>query len=238
VSAFPETQHTLLQRLNSGDAAQKEESLDVLVRLYYRPVYGHLRARWRLAQIEAEDVAQEFFSDVIERGIFAAYRPERGRFRTFVRACIDHHMTSELRFNARQKRGGNHAMISIDASDLEARLAAGGMSADDVFEAEWRRSLVTHALAELRRRLTAQDKLAQLTVFERYDLAEPAERPTYAKIAADLGLAQHDVTNYLYWVRRELRGVVQKVLAELSATPEELREELEALGAMVSTAKT
>ena len=49
---------------------------------YWRPVYRHLRARWRVREEEAEDLAQGFFAAALEKGWLARYEPARGRFRS------------------------------------------------------------------------------------------------------------------------------------------------------------
>lgn len=231
MTAFPDTQHSVMRRLDSQDQGERERALDRLVNLYYRPVYGHLRAKWRLVPIEAEDCTQEFFGAVAERKTFAAFRPELGRFRSFVRTCVDNHVTSEFRAQGRAKRGGGVTFTSVDTSDVEARLACGGPSdPDEIFEREWRRTLISTAIQNLRDRLRSAGRHIPLQVFERYDLVEPEDRPTYARIASDLEIRVHDVTNHLHLVRRELREIVREGVVELASSVEEATDDLVALG--------
>jgi hypothetical protein len=63
-------------------------------------------------------------------------------------------------------------------------------------------------------------------VFERYDLhPEGTARPSYADVAAELGIAVTDVTNRLSFARREFRRLVLDKLREITATDEEFRSE-------------
>ena len=55
--------------------------------------------------------------------------------------------------------------------------------------------------------------------------ARRGERPSYAQLAAEHGLAVTQVTNFLAAVRRELRRRVLARLRELTASEEEYRAE-------------
>ena len=66
-------------------------------------------------------------------------------------------------------------------------------------------------------------------VFERYDLADHAERPTYATIARDLGLTPATVTNHLAAMRRHFRRHVLDRLRDLTTTDAEFEAEAKRL---------
>jgi RNA polymerase sigma factor (sigma-70 family) len=214
----------------SEDPDERAKSLQTLAAVYYRPIYAHLRMKWRLPPEEAEDLAQAFFQAVVERNVFAAYRLERGRFRTFVKTCLDHLVESEFRAIRRLKRGGGIRPVDLDTHALEAELAHAEPAADP-FDQEFVRSLFAAAVAALETRLTVAGKASYFKVFQRYDLcADPESRPTYAQLGRELGVATTDVTNYLHFARKELRRAVVAQLRELTMGPEELREEAAALG--------
>jgi hypothetical protein len=65
-------------------------------------------------------------------------------------------------------------------------------------------------------------------VFEQYDLAD-GDRPRYADLAREHGIAETTVVNYLAWARRELRRRVVERLSEVTAGEAELRSETRAL---------
>jgi hypothetical protein len=67
-------------------------------------------------------------------------------------------------------------------------------------------------------------------VFARYDLAdETAERPTYAALAAELGITAATVTNHLAAMRRQFRQIVLDRLRELTSSDEEFDAEAQRL---------
>ena len=65
-------------------------------------------------------------------------------------------------------------------------------------------------------------------VFERYDLADPAERPTYAAIARDLGVTPATVTNHLAAMRRQFRRHVLDRLRDLTTSRRGVRSRSQA----------
>lgn len=79
----------------------------------------------------------------------------------------------------------------------------------------------------LRRRAQEAGKEAALAVFERYDLEGPdaALKPTYAGLAAELGLPVTQVTNHLAWARREFRRLAMEALAAQCGSDDEFRAE-------------
>jgi hypothetical protein len=67
-----------------------------------------------------------------------------------------------------------------------------------------------------------------LAVFERCDLSDlaDADRPSYAALAAEFGIAPTQVTNLLAATRREFRAVLIDVLRARTASDEEFADEV------------
>jgi DNA-directed RNA polymerase specialized sigma24 family protein len=230
--AFPATRVSVLAALGSADAQQRRRALESIVAAYWRPVYKYLRMRWQRSDADAVDLTQGFFAAATEKDYLAAFEPSKGRFRTFLRVCVDRFASRAASAERAAKRGGEAVRLELDFEGAERELAgAGGI--DDVerwFEREWARSIFTNALADLRRSGEGRPHFAlRLALFERYDLAEPEERPTYAALAEQHGVKVTDVTNHLAAMRRELRAAVLATLRELTASDEEFRAEARAL---------
>src|SRR5205085_339914 len=103
--------------------------------------------------------------------------------------------------------------------------AAGPLDPETIFEREWAREIASRAVTILEQRLAGLGKSKYFEVLRRYDLNDGDVQPTYATIAAELGLKSTDVTNYLHAARRELKTIVLDLLRELTASEEELRAE-------------
>lgn len=231
MSSFPATMFSAVLQLQSGDPLERQRSLERLIRAYTKPVYKHLRLKWQKPPADADDLVQDFFARAVERGIFALYDPDKGRFRTFVRSCLDHFVINAEESRTRLKRGGGLEMVAADT--LEAEHEIGVSSAppdpDAVFDREWARNLFDKSIVLLEKRLTLLDKARYFEAFRRHDLCDEDERPSYATLASELGIKVTDVTNYLHAARKELRVIVLETLRELTATEEEFRLEAKAL---------
>ena len=98
------------------------------------------------------------------------------------------------------------------------------------FDREWTRHLIGMTVDALRERCHQSGKQVTYRVFERYVLDEgPAERPSYAELAAELNIKVTDVTNYLAFARREFRRLLLERLREITGSEEELEAEARAL---------
>jgi hypothetical protein len=93
------------------------------------------------------------------------------------------------------------------------------------------RHLVAQAVAALRRQCEAEGRSAHFTLFERYDVDGPdaATCPSYAGLAAELGLSVTQVTNRLAWARRRFRALLLDALREATGSDEEFRAEARAV---------
>jgi RNA polymerase sigma factor (sigma-70 family) len=226
---FPTTRWSAVAGLRSPDAAERDRSWSAVVAAYWKPVYKHLRLRWKKSPEDAEDLTQAFFARALEKDFFSGYEQERARFRTFLRVCLDRFASNEHKAAARLKRGGGEPALSLDFDGAEGELAGAGdpTSVEDVFDREWRRSLFELAIEALRAK-SEGDKAAAFAAFERYDLCT-GERPTYDEIARELGVTATTVTNHLAWARRELRRLVLERLETITDSDEEYGAEARAL---------
>jgi RNA polymerase sigma factor (sigma-70 family) len=207
--------------IQSEDDAERSRALDTLLRSYWRPVFTHLQRRWRADTARAEDLTQGFFAAALEKDWLERFDPKKGRFRTFLLACLDAYAANDARAARRQKRGGELPPLTFDLELAEPR------DPDAEFRREWARSLFGLAIDALRERCRGTPREVAFALFERYDVegADALRRPTYAELAAEKGLPITQVTNHLHWARREFRAAVLATLREITASEEEFRAE-------------
>jgi RNA polymerase sigma factor (sigma-70 family) len=231
---FPATRRTLLEAVRGG-GEERRRAHDALVAAYWKPVYKVLRLRFRVPAGEAEDLTQDFFLGCLEKGFFERYDAGRARFRTYLRTCLDGFVGHRREAEGRRKRGGGVTHLAVDfasAEDEVARLLpAPDLDAEELFHREWVRHLFGMALERARRSLEERGQGGAWTVFERYDLegTDDPRRPTYSDLASALGIPESRVTNRLAAARRELRRAVLEVLAEVTGSDGELRDEARAV---------
>jgi RNA polymerase sigma factor (sigma-70 family) len=227
--AFPPTRESLV-RASAGDEGEpRRQAFGALAEGYWRPVYKYLRWHWHADREEAEDLTQGFFARAYEKRFFDRFDPARGRFRTFLRACLDGFVSNERQAASRLKRGGGAPLLSLDVEGAERELAGPAVAAGDDVEAwfhrEWVRALFARAVSSLERRCREQGRTAAYAVFRRYDLDGDDERPTYEALGREMRIPVTQVTNHLAAMRRDLRREVLDALRELTASEEEFRAE-------------
>lgn len=224
---FPETHASLIDAAARGDATLSRDALEAIITAYWKPAYKHLRAKWRRSNEEAKDLTQGFFAAFSEHDTLARFDPARGSFRNYLRTCLDHYVQKQHEFATREKRGGTLGTIDFEQAERELATAPES-SPEEVFFREWRRQMFALALDDLRRHAMSSGRELQFRVFEQYDLAD-GERPRYADLAREHGVAETTVVNHLAWARRELRRRLVQRLAEVTANAAELRSETRAL---------
>jgi RNA polymerase sigma factor (sigma-70 family) len=234
--AFPLTRHSVVAAAQAHDLQERVRALDAITSAYWRPVYKYVRLRWRLEREDAEDFTQDFFSRLLEKDFLASYDPAKGKLRTFLRTCIDRLFLNQTRDAHRQKRGNAAVHVSLDFEEAEHELAASTQAGSpkdyfekDYFEKEWVRTLFALAVERLRAQCQLAGKTMQVTLFERYDLGDAEERPSYAALAQEFNIAVTDVTNYLAFARREFRRCVLQQLREMTGSDEEFNREAQSL---------
>ncbi len=208
----------------------RERAFGTLVAIYWKPLYKYIRFRWNLGHEDGEDLTQEFFRLAFEKAWLSRYDPALARFRTFVRTCVDRHVSNWRRAERRTKRGGAFAMVSMDF-DLAAREFQDGAPAPDcdveaVFQAEWVRAVFELAIARLRVECEASGKEQPFALFMRHDVegGQRDDRPSYGDLAREFSLPQTQVNNFLALARRRFRHHVLAALAELTGNQEEYAE--------------
>jgi RNA polymerase sigma factor (sigma-70 family) len=219
---FPSTQLSLLEAV-SGPGVLPNEALERVAALYWKPVCRFVRLKFRQPPEAAEDLTQEFFANALQRDFFRRFDPSLASFRTYLRMAVEHFAANQYEAANRLKRGGGVAFEPAEGVEIAA-----GQSPEAVFEQESRRQVFALALDDLRGHCQSAGKLVQWEVFEAYDLADEA-RPSYAELAAQHGIGETSVTNYLAWARRMLRGFAEARLRGVTAGEAELHREMRKL---------
>jgi len=228
---FPTTHRSVVAALGSTSAPERERARSLLVETYWKPVYKHLRLRWRVGPDDAEDLTQGFFAFALEKEFLAEYDAARARFRTYLRVCLDRWASNVVAAARREKRGGGARPLSLDfaraESDLRASPEPAAASLDETFDREWLRCVMDVALARLRAACERAGRPQRFAAFERYYVADaaPGARPTHADLARELGLSAGDVNNELAAARREFRRALLEALQSLTSSDDELRAE-------------
>jgi RNA polymerase sigma factor (sigma-70 family) len=213
---FPSTQVSLLQATAAGLSS---EALELVIALYWKPVYRFIRLKFHKNNEDAKDLTQGFFAVALQRDFFARFDPAKASFRSYLRMAVERFAANQHAAANRQKRGGDIEFETVEEQAVATESPA------QAFEREWQRQLFCLALDDLRAHCEGSGKQVQFRIFQDYDLAD-GDRPSYAELANRHGIAETSVTNYLAWARRMLLGFVTERLRGTTSGPRELSEEM------------
>ena len=101
---FPTTRWSRVILAGDPNAPLARESLAELCNAYWYPLYAYIRRRGYGPE-QAEDLTQDFFARVLEKGLLAEADPLRGRFRSFLRTVCAHFLANR-RDHERTKSAG------------------------------------------------------------------------------------------------------------------------------------
>jgi RNA polymerase sigma-70 factor (ECF subfamily) len=220
--AFPTTRWTLILSARSAPA-QRCAALGELFGLYWRPLFVYAR-RKGLDRDAAADAVQGLYADLLARDFVGGVDRERGRFRGYLRASMDHHLANlHERRNAR-KRGAGIAELSIDFDVAEAEIAAAEISAEEAFDREWALGVLERAVAELRREFDAGRRSGPLDAF--LDLFGGGETQSYAEAASARGMTVSQFKAFLHRTRARFRELCRREIEQTVGDDELARAEL------------
>ena len=179
--------------LAAGDSQtpRSREALAVLCEKYWQPLYGYVRRRGHPVE-EAQDLTQEFFARLIEKGYLRGVKPGPAKFRSFLLTALKRFLADEWDRARAQKRGGGRLPISLDFLAAESRHSlepSHDLTPDKLYEKEWALSLLDHALARLRTEHTNAGECEKFDALKGFLTGETAGVP-YKQAAGELGMSE------------------------------------------------
>src|SRR3984893_4843975 len=230
-SNFLTTQWGLVSAASAEGAAEARAALEELYRLYCYPVYAFIRRRGH-GRHDAQDLTQDFFVHLLEKGALGRADPQRGRFRNFLLGALDHFLANAAEGARSAKRGGGCQWVFLDDDAAEDRYqlaAPEGMTAEKVFEARWAAALVEATFARLREELESEGKGHLFEALQGFLLG--GEEASYQQVADALNLSLGTLKTAIHRLRGRYRALLREEVARTVAAPAEVDEELRYLRA-------
>jgi len=232
---FATTHWSVVLAASDLTSPQAGEALEQLCRLYWYPLYVYVRRRGYGPE-DAQDLTQGFFAHLLRQNFPTGVGPEKGRFRSFLLACLKHFLTDEWHKGRTAKRGGAGPPILMDWQAAEERYGLElpvEASAERLYERRWAMDLLDHVLGQLREEATNAGKEA---VFEQLQSCLFGERrnETYAELAVGLNLSESAVKVTVHRMRQRCRELLREQIAHTVSRPGEIEQELHYLFGIVS----
>src|SRR5689334_3894324 len=109
-ACFPTTQWSRVVAAGDPGSPLTREALAELCRSYWFPLYAYIRRRGHDPE-RSQDLTQDLFARLLEKGVLAAADPARGRFRAFLRAVCADFLSNQLDREKALKRGGGRPVL-------------------------------------------------------------------------------------------------------------------------------
>jgi RNA polymerase sigma-70 factor (ECF subfamily) len=223
---FATTRWSVVLAAGGARTSQAGVALEELCRAYWQPLYAYVRRRGHGPE-DAQDLTQEFFARLLARKAMGTVHREKGRFRSFLLASMNHFLADEWDKARTQKRGGA-APLPLDVEAAETRhllLADAGLTPEKVYDQRWALALLEDVHGRLREKYAAAGN-GPLFEALRFTLAGAAAEATYAEVGEKLGLGEGAVKVAAHRLRERYRRALRERVADIVAEPAEVEDEL------------
>ena len=212
-----------------SDSTAAREALAQLCQTYWYPLYAYVRRRGHAPE-DAEDLTQGFFARLLELGSLADVSREKGKFRSFLLASLNHYLSDEWDRARAQKRGQGR-VISLDARQAEDRLnrePADTLTPERLFERKWAMTLLDTVVKKLQREYESAGKGPLFLALGFSIVGEKAETP-YTKLSAELGMSEPALRVTVHRLRQRYRQLLRDEISRTVATEAEVDGEIQHL---------
>jgi RNA polymerase sigma factor (sigma-70 family) len=227
---FPTTHWSRVIAAGDPAAPLARQSLAALCDAYWYPLYAYIRRRGHTPE-QAQDLTQEFFAVILEKGLLAKADPGRGRFRAFLRTVCANYLANQHDRETARKRGGGRALLSIDAADAAGRYAlepAHELTPERIFDRTWALTVLSRVFEQLQREYDDSGRGAAFSEL-RALITHGSQAPSYETIAARLGTTVGAVRVAVHRLRRRYGILLRCEIAATVDDPVEVDDEIRAL---------
>jgi RNA polymerase sigma-70 factor (ECF subfamily) len=224
---FETTQWSVVLAVGGDDSSASRRALATLCETYWYPLYAYIRRRDYTPE-DAQDLTQSFFASLLERRDFDDVTRERGRFRSFLLASLQHFLANDSDRRRALKRGGGQTVLSLSLEDAEGRYRfepAGPLTPETIFDRRWALTVIERVLDELRAEAREAGRAEE---FERLKASLLGQAPSggYAAIAGGLGTTEGAVKVAVHRLRRRFHETLRRHIAETVQSGQDVDDEI------------
>ena len=206
-----------------------KEALAELCKLYWYPLYGHIR-RYGFSAHDAQDLTQGFFLDLLEHKALARADQRKGKFRSFLLASLKNFLSNEAERARCLKRGGQIKFVYVDFREAEDRYEkeepAESLTPETIFDARWALALLSEAKNRLRQEYVDIGKIA---IFEALigfmDPVSTKNLPSYEEVAQQLNMSVAGVKTLIHRLRKRNAAIVREEIMRTVTDPADVEAE-------------
>ena len=231
-ASFHTTRWTIVMSTAQSQAPGGESALAQLCRTYWYPLYIFARRRG-YSPGDAQDLTQSFFLHLLEHRALAGVDRLKGKFRSFLLASFQNHLSDQTDHARRIKRGGGKEFVQLDAEEAEQRYRlepAEFLTPENIFDARWAMTVLGEVLRQLRQEYVAEGKAS---IFEALNaFLDPYNRttlPSYDEVASRLQVTIGAVKTLIHRLRKRYTAPLRQEVGRTVSDPAEIDQEIHAL---------
>lgn len=222
------TTHWTLVLAAAGDDVAARAALEELFATYWYPLYAFARRKGATSD-EAEDLVQGLCARLVESGDLRRVAREKGRFRSFLMAAMQHHLLNERDRAHAAKRGGGGLVLAVDfdaADERFAREPQRGRTPEEEFERAWALEVLREAVAAIEREYRESGRAV---LFDALRGELEGDAAPHAELATKLGMSAGAVKTAAFRLRERFGEVLRAQVARTVGSPAAVEGELGAL---------
>jgi RNA polymerase sigma factor (sigma-70 family) len=231
----------ILSAASLGSEEQKaRDALAELCRTYWRPIFLFVRSRGYSIE-DAQDLTQDFFVTILKNNWLQHADRNRGRFRSLLLRSLQNFLVNAAEKAHAHKRGGGVEFISWDDWIAEAQSqlpiplhALDSLPPERIFDLTWATTVVEHAFQRLREECESKGKLWLFQALSSH-LTDERDEVSYAKLSAELGMAETAVKKQLHNMRQRYRSLLRDEVSQTVEDPADVDDEIRYLCASLAT---
>ena len=228
---FHTTRWTIVIRAAQSQAQGGQSALAELCRLYWYPLYIFARRRG-YSPDDAQDLTQGFFLHVVEHRALTGDDRLKGKFRSFLLASFQNHLSDAGDRARRHKRGGDQEFVQLDAQEAEERYRLEPiefLTPEKMFDAQWAMTVLGEALKRLRRDASA-GKTSTFEALKAFpDPNNSIAPPSYDEVANQLQVTTAGVKTLIDRLRKRYTALLREEVGRTVSDSAEIDEEIHAL---------
>jgi DNA-directed RNA polymerase specialized sigma24 family protein len=224
--SFHTTRWTIVMRAAQSQAQGGQSALAELCRLYWYPLYIFARRRGY-----SPDDAQDL--NLLEHRALAGIDRLRGKFRSFLLASFQNHLSDAGDRARRLKRGGDKEFVQLDAEEAEERYRLEPvefLTAEKIFDARWAMTVLGEALKRLRQEYATAGKTSTFEALKALlDPNNSIAPPSYDEVASRFQVTPVAVKTLIHQLRKRYTALLREEVGRTVSDPAVIDEEIHAL---------
>lgn len=232
---FRTTKWSMVLAAQDSRDQSSRKALGSLCEVYWFPLYVFVRRQGH-GHDDALDLTQSYFVTLMEKDFLGDVRREAGKFRSFLLASMKHFLSHEREKAQALKRGGGVALISLDATVVERRLALEPIqeqTPEKAYEKHWALTVLERIQCRLREEFEREGKVDEFKELSPFLSGDGGGKP-YREVAATLDTTEAAVKMGVLRLRRRFGKLLREEIAQTVQEEGEIEGEIRFLLSVVS----